>query len=55
MWSDKYNQRYPNEFAWRFTFREDPLLDSDDIIPVDDEEVVKVIVIKGKIVNIVAK
>lgn len=27
MWSDKYNQRYLNEFAWRFTYREDPLLD----------------------------
>lgn len=27
MWSDKYNQSYLNEFAWRYTYRETPLLD----------------------------
>ena len=27
MWSDKYNQLYLNEFAWRFTYREHSLWD----------------------------
>lgn len=27
MWSNKYNQAYLNEFGWRYTFRETPLID----------------------------